>query len=240
MALADPVNLRVLLPLVMPFAPRVPELVALFNLRLAAIELCERARVWRHMTEMSVTENHFEITDIPPYGQVHEVERARMSGALVDLIPLASNDAALERYQGYLLSDDMDFSAANDAPTEASPVYFSQSKPGCFSLIPFATGAVVMSLWLKPHLDKHSYATSPAGLIEDSYDRVPGYLTNLYGQVVADGALGRLLMHTTAEYANPDLAMSKMAAAERGIVSAISKSFSGQQRAPARTKTLWT
>lgn len=236
----DPVNLRALLPLVLPFAPGCPEVVAVYNLRLAAIELCERARVWRHMTEMSVTENHFEITGIPPYGQVYEVERARISGTLVDLIPLASNDAALELYQGHLLSNDMDDSAANDAPTEAAPVYFSQPDPGRLSLIPFATGAVVLSLWLKPHIDKRSYATSLAGVIEDSYDRVPGYMTNLYGQVLADGALGRLLMHTSAEYANPELAVAKMAAAERGIVNVISKSFGGQHRAPARTKTIWT
>jgi hypothetical protein len=235
----DPVNLRSLLRLVMPFAPRCPEVVAAYNLRLAAIELCERARVWRYMTQMEITENHFEITDIPEYGQIHQIDRARMKGAIEDLQPLPSADAALEETQGYLLSDDMDFTVGDDVPTQAPPAFYSQHIPGKLSLKPFSTGTITLSLWLKPYLDKTAYVANAAGQIEDSYDRVPGYIVSQHGQTLADGALARVLMHTKTEYADPALAQVKAVAAERGIRNAIGSSFKGQQRAPARTRTLW-
>ena len=235
----DPVNLRSLLPLVMPYVPRCPEQVACFHLRLAAIELCERARVWRHFTQMDVAENHFEITDIPTYGVVHAIERVRMKGASQDLTPIAATDVDLENYQGYLLSDDMDFTTGDDAPPQAPPVYFAQHAPGKLTLIPFSTGVVTISLFLKPYVDRKTFAANAGGQIEDSYDRVPGSVVGLYGPTLAAGALARLLIQTKMEWADPGLAQVKAAEAERGITKAMSASLKGQQRAPVRTKTHW-
>lgn len=224
----------------MPFAPRCPEIVAVYNLRLAAIELCERGRVWRYMMQIDVTENHFEITGIPAYGTVHKIERVRMIDALVDLLPVAAHDVPLEQYEPHLISSDMDQSAANDDVEQSPPIWFTQPSPNRLTLIPFQEGTVTVSAFLKPHLSSRTYAANLiTGVIEDSFDRVPGYIASLYGQALADGALARLLMHTKAEYADPNLAQAKAMAAEMAIRKLTGSSVSGQQRAPARTKTHW-
>ena len=49
-----PIQLTKFLPMVLPHVPECPHGVATFNLRLAAIEFCERTLCWRHLAKVTI------------------------------------------------------------------------------------------------------------------------------------------------------------------------------------------
>ena len=83
--------LRDFLPLVIPNAIGVPDMVATFNLRLAAIEFCERTNCWRHIVSQTLTVNDPGIA-VPGYATIHKIENASFGD--IDLTPIAYTDAS--------------------------------------------------------------------------------------------------------------------------------------------------
>jgi hypothetical protein len=107
------------LPLVMPHCPGAPEFVATRNLRLAAIEFCERTRCWRHLTTATITGDGQAIA-APAYAAIHLIEDATWEDGQ-RLTPIQFSD--------------VDEEAAANA-TDAPPAYITQAEYNTIRVIP--------------------------------------------------------------------------------------------------------
>ena len=59
------VQLSQFLHMVLPYAPGLPVMTAEHELRLAAIEFCERTRCWRHMIEVEFDDENAQAAIAP-------------------------------------------------------------------------------------------------------------------------------------------------------------------------------
>lgn len=210
--------LRDFLPLVVPHAMGVPDMIATFNLRLAAIEFCERTNCWRHIITQTLVANAPNML-IPAYSTIHKIENATFG--TIDLTPIAYTDIGR-----------MGVSA------EGQPEYITQSIPNTLTVLPFQAGAVKASVFLKPIMG-FGYGQGGAGPLDDYYDQVPEFLFLQYAETIAHGALSRLLIHDGTSYQNTQLAEYYRDCFDKRAVSGGMAALQGQQRAAARTTTQW-
>ncbi|HJV52787.1 MAG TPA: hypothetical protein VJ652_15070 [Noviherbaspirillum sp.] len=124
-------------PIIRQYAPGVADLSAAFGVRQAAIEFCERTRLWRYEDEFDVTDD--EDLLCPSGAVIHEIETIRF------------NDGKLEPATTQYLDR-----AMPDWRTEtqtSNPRYYTQTAPDTLRLVPRCSGHVNVYLWLKPSQD---------------------------------------------------------------------------------------
>lgn len=216
------ISLRQFLPLVLPVAPECPEPVATFNLRLSAIEFCERTRCWRHVTTQTLTQND-SVVVAPDYATIHLFEQARMGG--LELTPIAYTDLT-----------------QSELTAEGAPRHVTQVGDNRVSVIPYQDGDLTLSLFLKPRFGQdftNSGDTPVPGLMQDYFDQVPDFLLHQHGETIAEGALARIFDQPAASYHNPARAQGHRARFNERAVHNFSQHLRGQQRSPVRTKTAW-
>lgn len=206
-----------LLPLVLPHALNCPDLVASFNLRQAAIELCEKSHCWRHMLEAEATPQG-PVVVIPYYTAIHKIEDATFNDC--PLTPIAYTDVSQQM-----------------ADETGTPRFISQTAPGSLSLIPYpdCEGTLTVSAFLKPTQGR-KYEQDASGRLIDFYDIIPDFMYDQYGETLAEGALARLLLQKETEWYDPKQAMYYRDRFEARAASSQMASYAGQQRAKARTK----
>lgn len=214
-----PISLRQFLPLVLPVAARCPEPVATFNLRLAAIEFCERTLCWRHVTDQVMTGNSPVIV-APAYATIHKFEHVRFGDA--DLTPIAYTDV-----------DQGDLSGSG------FPHYVTQVDDNAVTVLPYQNGTLHLSMFLKPRQGQDFANPDTPGIMQDYYDQVPDFLLHQHGEVIAEGALARIYDHPDAVYYDPRRAAIHRDRFDRRAISLFSRYQRGQQRAPIRTTTQW-
>lgn len=214
MALAP---LNSLLSLVTQFAPGCPDYTCTLNLRLAAIELCERTRCWRSLETVSHTAGDPAIT-IPAYATLHAIEHADLDGERLE--PVAFTDMP-----------------ANPADLGTIPRYITQHEPNVLSVMPDADGTLTVAMFLKPTMGDEWQITG--GEMVNSYDQVPEFIISQHGETIAEGALARIFAQPAMPWYDPGLATYFRQRFDDRAVSMVSSSVRGQQRAPVRTKTLW-
>lgn len=201
------IALDAFLPQILVRAQGCPEPIALDAIRQAAIEFCERTRLWRYTDTFDFTGNT-EIATLD-YSVLMEIENARMDGRA--LTPVSIN---------YLndVYPDQDWEAM-----EASfPKFITQKADGTFIVVPAVNGQLKMTLILKPSNDA---------------DELPDFIDREYRRVITDGALAEVMLIANQPYTNPDLAAVHGSRFQQSLDSLASKTISGQQRAPVRTKT---
>lgn len=103
-----------------------------------------------------------------------------------------------------------------------APRLFTQVGIDGIRINPPAAGTLAVSMFLKP---------------SDKADYVPDFLLHHYAQVIADGALARLLMVPGKPFTNPDTAVAFGASFQRQLSVNFDLSIRGQQRAPARVRS---
>jgi hypothetical protein len=199
------------LPEVRPWAPGVPDTTAFKALRSAAIEFCERTKLWKYESTTAVlAANPATSTIVTPAGSaVQDIEVALFDGN--ELTPKGTRD----------LDDILPGWRTGDVGT-GLPQYITQIQQDTLTLAPapYADGSLYLCLRLKP---------------SQSTLTLPDFLAN-YAECIGWGALGRLLTVPGQSYSNPELAtyyttrfMSKLDALSiKGTV--------GQQNARKRTK----
>lgn len=101
------------------------------------------------------------------------------------------------------------------------PRTFSQVGLNGIRIDPPGTGKLQVSMFLKP---------------SDKADYLPDILLHHFAQVIADGALARILMLPDKPYTNPQSAAAFGAAFQGQCDSNFDLSTRGQQRAPARVR----
>lgn len=196
------------LPEVRPWAPGVPDQVAYKHLRLAAIEFCERTRLWRFEDDYDITAEDCEAISTPGGSVLHDIEVVLFENR--ELLPKATRD----------LDRDMPGWRTGDLGT-GLPSYFTQIEQNTIKLVPSAAGHLYLCLRLKPS--------------QDATD-LPDFLAAEYRECLGWGALGRILTVPGQSYSNPELASFYMARFSAKLDQLANKGTTGQQNAPKRTR----
>lgn len=196
-----------ILPGIMPYAPGCAAPTAYFAIRQAAIEFCERTRLWRYEDEFAVNAAIDEPIMAPSGAVIHEIEAVRFDGD--ELCP--QTVAWLDQHcAGWRASD-----------YSGTPSYVTQTDPNTIRIVPLGTGTVSVSLWLKPAQDA---------------DELPDFLVDQYREVIAHGALVRILSIPNQSFSDPNMAIMFGQGFQGRLDSLSAKGFTGQQRAPMRTR----
>ncbi|EDM71052.1 hypothetical protein RAZWK3B_16685 [Roseobacter sp. AzwK-3b] len=207
-----------MLPLVLPYAPGVPDNVATYNLRLAAIEFCERTRCWRHITTITLRRDGQAVA-APPYAAIHEIEKA-----------VFNNETTLEPLQ-YSDVDDTQLGAPNEAP----PKYITQSEYDTIRILPFQEGTLEVSMFLKPVFGSE-IEIGDEGEVVDAYDVIPEFIYKAHAEQIAAGALARLLAQPDKPWTNIQVSMMWGQRFNDLADAKFSVNLTGQHRARRRTK----
>jgi hypothetical protein len=196
------------LPEVRPYAPGVPDSTAYKNIRMAAIEFCERTRLWKFEDEYAVKADDCGQISTLAGSVLHDIELVLFNG--VELEPKATRDVdALAR--GWRTGE----------LGTGLPQYVTQIEQNAIRIVPAMDGTLYLCLRLKPAQDANI---------------LPDFLGSEYREVIGWGALGRILMVPGQPYTNPDMAAFFMGRFNSKIDSLSTKGTKGQQNAPKRTR----
>lgn len=188
-------------------------------LRLSAIDFCERTRAWRQVTTVTLSTQGQAVV-APSFASIFEIESATYN-----------NETELKPTQ-YSSFEQAEFAE------EATPEYITQVRPDTVAVVPFATGTLTLSLFLRPRHDRE-FDIGDDGRTEDIYARVPQFLLTQHAEHIAAGALYRLFITPGKKYTNDKLAavyrQQFMDACDRHFTSTLE----GQQNAPMRAEAHW-
>jgi hypothetical protein len=211
------IQLGAFLPMVLPHCAGVPEPVATFNLRLAAIEFCERSRAWRHISQVNLDQQNATLA-APAFSAIHEIEYAMHDK--VPLAPIQFSEIEHGRVDDYAGSP---------------PKFVTQVTPNTVSVYPFKTGLLEVSLFLKPRFG-NQYGDNPENPLEDAFDAVPHFLLTQHGEPIAFGALARIFAIPNQPFSNPQMAGLYTQRFNAATDSKFSANLRGQHRAAIRSK----
>ena len=194
---------------VRPYAPGVPDPAAYKAIRLAAIEFCERTRLWKFEDDYDVSVDDCNSGIFTPNGSVlHDIEIVLFNGT--ELHPSTTRD--LDRREKGWRTGDLG---------GGLPKWYTQIDQSTLRIVPAMEGHLYVCFRLKP--------------TQDATD-LPEFISREYTEVIAWGALGRLLTIPGQSYSNPDLAQYYSAKFIDKIDRLNTKGVTGQQNAPKRTR----
>lgn len=195
-------------PHVLPWAANCPEPIMIQYLRQAAIRFCERSRSWRSDEVFPFITADQDISLVTCCDSViHEIESVRWR---------ADGDNEWQRF-----IDPAPFSDRDDWDWNGSPRYYTQRLPNTLRVAPFTTGQLRVVMYLKP---------------DQRAETLPDYIFEQYPEIIANGALGKILMLPGKDFTDPQLAMLKQAEFDQACDQHFRDNLRGQQRARTRTK----
>lgn len=194
------------LPLILPRAPGCPEPIAFDAIRQAAIEFCERTRIWRDTDQFMADE--FGDIFAPAQSVVYQIEDARFDGRR--LTPIGVQDL-----NG--MYPDCDWTTK----TGEQPQYVTQLHPDTIKVVPSMSGMVTLTLLLKP---------------TNNAQELPDFIFDQYARTIADGALAEILMIPGQPYTNPQGGAMYSQRFQQRLDSLQVQGLKGQQCAPIHTK----
>ena len=196
---------------VRPWAPGVPDTTAHKNIRLAAIEFCERTRLWKYEDTLDVlsTDPATSTITTPTDSVLFDIEVALFDGQ--ELTPKATRDVD-HLAPGWRTSD----------LGTGLPQYITQIDQNTLTIVPgpAADGSLYLCLRLKP-----SQTTT----------NLPSFLTE-YAECIGWGALGRLLTIPGQSYSSPELGQFYAQKFSDKLDRLNLKGSTGQQNARKRTR----
>ncbi|HTN66413.1 MAG TPA: hypothetical protein VL051_09555 [Burkholderiaceae bacterium] len=201
-------DLDAFLPDIMQYAPGCAIPSAYFGIRKAAIEFCERTRLWRYEDDFDVSLDGCDAILAPAGAVVHEIESATFDGQ-----PLTQQTTAWldQRERGW-----------REGLLTGAPRYLTQIMPDTLRLVPVQAGHLRLYLWLKP---------------ADDADQLPDFMADQHRETIARGALGRILLMPNQSFTNAELGSAFFASFQQKLDSLSTKGSSGQQRATTRTRS---
>lgn len=223
-------RLSVLSPIIMPHVRGCPRPVIDYHLRLAAIEFCERTRLWRHSrTNVAPT----RITDIAPptptldavTPEVFELEAVTFDG--IDLRPVVYDAAASD--------------AMTADPRYGIPNTYTTVETNRLLLDPFpqvGTGTLRYSYFGKPSMAR-LFALDAADPMHDVHNTVPQFMIAQYGKTLADGALALLQAIPGQAFTDENMAAVNRSKFDMAVSGLTQKFLRGQQKSPARIVSKW-
>jgi hypothetical protein len=206
-------DIDLLLPRVLEKAPACPEPSAIRHIRDAAIEFSRRTRIWRETNEFVIDPEGEDDIIVGADRAVFEISHARFADvtgdSIVDLDP-RTIDWLDENEHGW-------------RDQTGQPKWITQTAPDTVRIAPMpdASGTLTLETIL---------------VSSNNADQLPDILIDVYGKVIADGALGTLLM-LPADFGNPQLAQLHAALFEQAIGHWADHIPLGQQRSKRRVKS---
>lgn len=177
-------------------------------LRQAAIKFCERSRSWRSEEVYRLTTADDEISLVTCSDSVlFEIESVSWR---------ASGDTEWQRP-----IECATFSDRDDWWRSGNPRYYTQRVPGMLRVAPFSQGELRIAMYLKP---------------DQRAESLPDYLIELYPEIIAAGALAKILMLPGKDFTDPQQAMLKQSEFDAECDKHFRDNLRGQQRARTRTK----
>ena len=205
------VALDTFLPEIRPWAPGVPDPTAFKSLRGAAIEFCERTRLWKYESTTAVLAANPATSNIstPTDSAVHDIEVSLFDGNELDPKATRDLDAILPGWR-------------TGGIGTSNPQYVTQIAQDTLTLVPapYADGTLYLCLRLKP---------SQTALT------LPDFMAN-YAECLGWGALGRLLTVPGQSYSNPELATYYTQRFLTKLDALSLEGTTGQQNARKRTR----
>lgn len=175
-------------------------------IRQAAIEFCQRTRLWRDEDQFKSSDNlDYEPIVAPPGAVIFEIESARFNDQPVEAVSRDWLDGHVPTWR--TLQGDL-------------AKWVTQSKPDTIRLVPAAKGDVHLDLYLQPAND----ATS-----------LPDFLIDHHARTLTDGALAELYA-TPGDFQNPGLAQFHATRFAESLDTLFDSHATGQQAAPVRVK----
>lgn len=190
------------------YAPGCPEPTLYFGVRQAAIEFCERTRLWRYDDEFQVTFDDAEGIFAPASAEIHEIEAVSFNGQPLEPKTTAWLD---EHMRGWRTSGQV----------TGVPHYVTQTEPNTIRLVPFVAGTLGLHVWLKPSQDAV---------------QLPDWMVDQHRETIAHGALARILLMPSQTFTNPELGIVFANSFQSKLDALSNRGFTGQQRAPLRTR----
>lgn len=205
------VTLDSFLPNVRPWAPGVPDSTAYSALRGAAVEFCERTKLWKYENTVPVlaTASATSAITTPTDSAVLDIEVALFNGEEIDPATSVDLDAYMPGWR-------------TGGIGTGQPQYITQIQQNTLTLVPqtYVDGSLYLCLRLKP---------------SQSAQTLPDFMAD-YAECLGWGALGRLLTVPGQSYSNPDLATFYTTRFITKLDSLSTKGSKGQQNAPKRTR----
>ncbi len=193
-------------------APGCPAPSAYIAIRQAAREICERSKLWRHSSEMVIADLD-DINFTPPDGSlVMDFESVLFrvgDGADCELEAKTVDwmDKCMRGWRRGLI--------------EGYPRFFSQLNMGTLRIAPVDTGILTVNCYLKPTMD---------------CEELPDFLFQQYAEVIAWGALGRILSTPEQPFTDFATGAGYLDLFNRKLDSIAFKGTTGQQRARTRSR----
>lgn len=198
--------LDALFPRIAPRAKHCPEPVLASGVRTAAIEFCERTRLWRSEDSFTVSEASCNVMAVPYGAVLHEIESARFNGLPLEPVSVSWLDHEIAEWR---------------TKTATAGKWITQLEPDTVRVVPAAEGTLDLSLVLKPSEDA---------------EQLPDFMVQAHGRALADGALAEILTIPGQPFYNPELAMFHSNRFRAELDRLFNINIKGQQRAPTRTK----
>jgi hypothetical protein len=224
MALAT-TALSELLPLIRQHVPGCPNPLIVQELRMSAIEFCERTKMWREEFNVTFDAQNHEITPLS-YATIHEFETVDFydaSGNSYPLRPVAFLESTVED---------------RDDGMEGAPYYITQPRPDTITLIPYGTGTVTIQAIMKPTA-RPRYGVSGGSTLQAIQNVFPTAFLDRYSETIATGALGRLMAMLGKRWSEPNMAAARLAMFRSELDALSTSNIRGQQRAKMRSAASW-
>ncbi|MCV9910186.1 hypothetical protein OIV19_21560 [Brucella sp. HL-2] len=203
------VELDDLVKRVRTFAAACPLPLAERNIIEKARALCSIAAVWRDTDEATFTKaDPCEYVCTIQSAAIVQIEKARFEGRALKPVTPDWLDA------NYPDWDDP------KAPQSDGPAYYAQLQPNTVQVFPRGAGRLWMRLQLKPALEA---------------DVLPADLVEHYGELLALGAAGQVLMTPNLDFANPQLGSAMLQKFETDLAKAKVQATRTQVGARLRT-----
>ena len=204
------VALSALRPFTALAAAGVPVPIIDHEVREAAIQFCDRARVWREIQTLDVVADQADYAPVLPVdGAVSVVEDVYHNRVRLEMKPI---DTLKEQYQDW-------------QSQSGTPLYYTQMQPGVIKLVPYPTAALTDALSVR-------LVFQPARAAET----LPDWLYEQYADVLGWGALVRLLLNPGLPCHSPALAAAYQTQFEQGLFRASRQSGKSFTRAPNRVR----
>ena len=200
------IDLDLFLPNIMPYALGCPDPVAHHNIRQAAQEFCERTRLWRDSDEFAVSADNCSFVCVPDGAELYQIEHASFDGKT--LTPTSIKDLDRGNW-GWRDS------------TDGVPRWITQIGMDTVQVVPGGEGTLRLQTVLRP---------------SDDAEQLPAFIGKHHRQLIAEGALARILMLPGQSFTDPTTAQFYSMRFDAGLNKLFNRNIQGQQRAPSRTR----
>ena len=196
-------------PHVLPWAATCPEPTMIQYLREAAITFCMRSRSWRSEETFLLVSLDTDVSLVTCCDSViYEIESVRYRGDPQNQWSEKLEPTTWEEAQDMVLD------------SESQPYYYTQRIANTLRVVPYGAGEARVSMYLKP---------------DQMAQTLPDYLFELHPQIIAAGALAKILLLPGYDFAEPNLAMMYAQQFEDACNQHFRDNKRGQQRARTRT-----